>query len=510
MADSRKKKSLRNIIVALFSNLLIYILSLFTSKVVKENLGLQVMGLNGVLSNVISILSLSEMGIASAICFALYKPLAEDNKDLIKAIMNFYKKAYNIVALIIFVLGLILLFFIPNLITDSSFSKSYIYAVYLLFLSNSVISYICIYKRTLIVADQKNYVLSTISLIYVYVLRISQLLAVYFTSNYILFLIIQIICQILYNTAVNIACNKLYPYIKEPANPLPAEIKNTIFVKIKALFWHSLGTVIVYGTDNLLISYFCGISEAGRYTSYLSIVAMITTLIVLVFDNLKDSVGNFLVTESTNEQYKLFNRLFFLNQSLVSICSICLIILLTPFIKIWLGEDTILPSLTVLCMIISFYLSKNNLTIGNIKNAAGMFEQDKFVPIIESIINLVVSIILAKFFGIIGIILGTICSTFLCPFWIQPTIVFKNLFGKNPLIYFVKYLSYLIRTVIIYLIAYYIHNVLIKFEASNFFIFLVDAFVTFAAVSIMWIVSLFWKEETKYFFKLFFSKLKRK
>lgn len=506
MTASRKKKTLINITTALLSNILIYILSLFTSKIIKEKLGLEILGLNGFLANVVSILSVSELGIGTAITFALYKPLAEDDRETIKSLMTFYKKAYRYIALTVGLIGLVILPFIPHFIKESPFTHKYIYLAFILFLFNSVFSYLLIYKRTLIIADQKNYIITTFTLFYTYVLKISQLIAVYFTSNYILFLIIQIISTLAYNLIISLKCDKLYPFLKEKSLKLPEELRFVVFTKIKALLFHSIGTIAVFGTDNILITFFCGISDAGRYTSYLSIINMISTLIVLVFDNLKDSLGNFLVTESKEKQYILFNNLLYMNQSLISICSICLLLLLTPFINLWLGKDTILPESVVVAMVISFYISKSNLAVGNLKVAAGLFEQDKFVPLIESVVNLASSIILAKNFGLIGIVLGTIISTILCPFWIQPLIVYKNVFSLNVFNYFGKFLEYFIRFIGIYLLCNYFINKIICFTPTTYFFFFAEAALLFISASLLWFTTTFWKKETKYFLNLLFSR----
>lgn len=508
MEYSRKKKSIKNIIFAVVSNFLIYFLSLFTSKVIKENLGLQVLGLNGVLSNVISILSLSEMGIGTAITFALYKPLAENNKGLIKSIMQFYKKAYKIVAITVAALGILLFPFIPIFLKDSSFSKYYIYIVYSLFLLNSILSYLLVYKRTLILADQKNYIISSVTLVYSFILKISQLLVVYFTSNYILFLLIQILCTLIYNLSISKICDKLYPYLKEKAGKITKEVYQTIISKIKALIFHSLGTVIVFGTDNILISYFCGVSEAGKYTSYLSIINMIGTFISLIFDNIKDSIGNFLVTETQENKYILFNRLYYLNQSLVSICSICLYLLLTPFITLLLGEDTIFNNIIVLTIVFNFYISKSSIAIGSFKNSAGLFEQDKYVPIYESIINLVASVIFARYFGVTGIVLGTILSTLLGPFIFQPFIVYKNIFNKSALIYFFNYIVNLIKTLVIYFVIYILFEIFNLRPISNYFVFFIRAGLIFILATILWIILSFWKKEFKYFNSFILKKLR--
>lgn len=507
---NRKQKALKNIIIAFFSNILIYLLSLFTSKIIKEKLGLDILGLNGVLTNIISILSLTELGVGSAITFALYEPLVHNNKELIKSIMAFYKRTYRIIALLVAVIGLLLLPVIPLFIKGSLFSKKYLFIVYLLFLMNSVLSYLLIYKRTLIVADQRNYIVTTVTLFYTYALKIFQLVAVYFTSNYILFLLIQIICTLIYNLIISFICDKLYPFLKAPSKKLDQEYYQIIIKKIKALFFHSIGSVIVLGTDNILISYFCGITEAGRYTTYLSIINMIGTIIILVFDNLRDTLGNFLVTETKERKRHLFHNLVFMNQTLVSIFSICLVLLLTPFIQIWFGQDTVLPNYIVIIMIFCFYIQKNMLCVGSMKTAAGLFEQDKFVPIYESCVNLVASILLAKKFGIVGIVLGTIISTLSGPFLFQAIIVFKNIFNENPIKYFITFGTYFFRFVFVLLITKYFFNHVIKFVPTNILNFFVEAVFIFIFVSILWFFTVFWKQEFKYILRIIQNKFSKK
>ena len=506
---SRKKQTLKNITVAFFSNILIYMLSLFTSRVIKEKLGLDILGLNGVLANVVSILSLTELGVGAAITFALYEPLAHQNRELIKSIMAFYKRAYHYIALAVAVIGLALLPLVPGFIKSTEFSKSYIYIVYVLFLANSVFSYLLVYKRTLIVADQKNYVITTITLVYTYALKIFQLIAVFYTSNYILFLVIQIVCTLVYNLVISFVCDKLYPFLKEKADKLDQEHVQLITRKIKALFFHSLGTVIVLGTDNILISYFCGITEAGRYTSYLSIVNMIGTIVVIIFDNLRDSLGNFLVTETQERKRELFNNLFFMNQTVVAIFSVCLVLLLTPFVRMWFGADTILPNYVVASMVLCFYIQKSMICIGGIRGTSGLVEQDRFLPLLESAINFIASVLLVKRFGIVGIIWGTIISTIFTTFLSVPIIVFHHVFSENPIRYFLSYSAYFFRFIIICILSCFIVRQIGILNLRGLLDFFVNATILFISESFFWLITVFWKKETKYYLLLVQKKLKR-
>lgn len=509
MESSRKRKSLKNIIFALFSNVFIYCLSLFTSKIIKEKLGLEILGLNGVLSNVISILSVSEMGIGSAITFALYKPLVNNDEEAIKSLMQFYKKAYRIIAFIVFVIGGCLLHFVPYFAGETTLSNKYIYLVYSLFLINSIISYLLVYKRTLIVADQKNYIISTITLISTYILKLGQLLIVFFTSSYVLYLLIQIFVTLCYNITISFICNKLYPYLQTNAQKLPKEIFTMVLQKIKAMFFHTIGSVVVTGTDNILISFFCGIEIAGKYTSYYSVIIILTNILYMIFDNIRDSVGNFLVTETTDDKYRLFKRLYFVNQSIVTIFSICTVFLITPFITVWLGSDVVLDNSVVLAIVISFYLNKNNIFISDMRSAAGLFEKDKYVPVIESIVNLVASILLAKQFGLIGIILGTIISTIIGPFWVKPLIVYKYIFDNKLKSFFLLYLTYFIRAIGLYFITYYFVNKICIFPITSMILFFIKAFILFMFVSTIWFISFCYKDEEKYFISLLLSKIRK-
>ncbi len=510
MGESRKKKSLRNVITGLFSNVLIYILSLFTSKVIKENLGLQILGLNGVLSNVISILGLTEMGLSSIITFALYKPLAENNIPKIKSIMRFYKNAYRVIACVVLGIGLILFPFIPSFVKGGDFSKGYIYLVYSLFLINSVSSYFFSYNCTIIAADQKNYILTILGLISNYATKISQLLIVIFTSNYVLFLSAQIIITLIFNIIKYYLTRKLYPYLKEPAEKLDKETYNSIMNKIGALFISAIATKILTSTDNILVSMFCGVETVGKFTSYLSIVAMITSFINIVFYNMSSSIGNYLATETNENKYLLFKRFYYLNQALVSICSICLYFLLTPFISMWLGSDVVLSDIIILLMVFNFYIQNTRIIINIIRAGEGLFEQFKYFPLIESAINLIVSIVLGKIFGISGVIWGTIISFFIIPFWSIPLIIYQNIFHKSLLNYFKLFFINFTKCCILFFVVYFVTKKVNIVIPSNFGIFLIEAFIVFICVSLLWLLLSITSKEQKYFLDLVKQKFKRK
>lgn len=471
---SRTRQSIKNIFSGIFAQLFLAFVSFFTTKIIKESLGFEYLGLNGVFSNVISLLNLTELGIGSAIVFALYKPLAEKDNKLICSIMQFYKKAYFIIASIIFILGIILIPFLKYIV-KTSLPQYYVTVVFLLFLANTIISYLLAYRTTLIIADQKNYIVTLYTLITTAITKVLQLVLFIYTHSFIIFLLINLISSFIINLVLYYKAEKLYPYLKEKNKiPLPVQVKQMFFTKVKALFLHSLGNFCVNGTDNLLISFFLGVSLVGKYGSYITIISLVNSLFNNIYNGITSSVGNFLAEKTEDEQYILYSKIENINGVFVTFIPICFAVLLNPFINIWLGEDAVLPYYIPLLLGINSFLGIIRRPVGVIKNAAGMFEPDRYAPLIESGVNLIVSVLLGYFIGLPGIILGTIASSLLVSGWVQPLVVYKYLFKKSIWNYILLFIKNIFITTTGYVICCFIIRYI---NFSNVYIDLVCKFL---------------------------------
>lgn len=480
------------------SHVIITAVSFFTTRIIKFSLGFEYLGLNGVFNNIISLLSLTELGIGNAIIFALYKPLAENDTNLIFILMRFYRNAYRIIAMAVFAIGLLIMPFL-KLFVNTTLSMNYVRIVFLLFVFNSSSSYLLSYKRNIIFADQKNYIITFYTMIISIISKVGQLVVFYITNSFILYLIVNIICTIVLNILISNKANKLYPYLKDKVTQkLPQEIKEMLISKIKALFLHSIGAYFVFGTDNILISYFKGVSEVGLYGSYMMIISFLNALITQVFSGLTSSVGNFLLEKSKEEQFELYNKIEFINSIIVIFVSVCTATLITPFVSWWLGPDSVLPDSIVYLIILSNFITLSRNPIGTIKSAAGLFERDKYAPLIESFINLVVSCILAKYIGLAGIILGTIISSILVPYWVTPHIVYKYIFNKKAFTYFIHIILNLIYSVgMIIALKFILNNIYILNDTIS----LIVKFLVTGIICVLVEFLLFFKN--KYFPEIF-------
>lgn len=442
----RTKNSIKNIYMGILTQIILTLLGFVSRKVFLDSLGTEYLGINGLLTNILSMLSLVEGGIGTSIVYNLYKPLAENNTKKITALVQLYKKLYSILAIIIFILSVGMYGILDKFIKGGT-TVPYISIVYFIFTLKNLMSYLNAHKWSLINADQKGYILSKYNLIFSIVTTVSKILILKITNNYILFLLIEVIIFTIQNIYNGKIVNSMYPYIKTKQKySLDKETKDNIVSNVKAIFFHNIGGYCVSGTDNLLISALVNIKTVGLYSNYTMIISQLSAIINPVLNGIGASVGNLIATEGKDKSYKIFNIIYLINFWIYSVATIFLYNFLEPFIIWWIGDKFLLDNLTFMIILFNFYISGLRNSINTFKAKAGIFKNDKYVPLLESVLNLVGSIILAKYIGLAGIFLATTISTILLPLWIQSKLVYNNVFNKSVIEYFKKYIFYIVIT----------------------------------------------------------------
>lgn len=495
----RTQNSLKNMYIGIATQIIITILGFVSRKVLFDSLGDAYLGVNGVLSNVLSMLSLVEGGIGVSIVYNLYKPLAEDDKEKIIALVQLYKKLYFILSVLVFLLSLLIYPFLGILMKDKD-SISNLTLVYFIFVIRNVISYFNAHKWSLINADQKGYVLAKINLIFDVVTNITKIIILVLTKNYILFLVIDLIIFIIQNIYNGSIVNKRYSYINTKTKyKVDSKIKENLITNTKALFLHNVGGFCIFSTDNLLVSSFVGLKVAGKYSNYTMIMRQLSALVNPILSSINASVGNLVATENKEKTYEVFNVTYFINFWIFSWCSIFLYNLLEPFIEWWMAKEMLLDKFTFMVILINFYISGLRTSIEMFKGKAGIFKEDKYVPIIESIINLVSSVILFKYIGLAGIFIGTTISTICCPLWNQPRLVYKKLFEKPLFEYFKRYFMYILVTIITGVITTIICN---YFILENTFKHMIFKGIICLIIPNIFIVIFFYKNKEFKYIKL--------
>lgn len=418
------------------------ILSLIARMVFTRYMAQEYLGLSGLFTNILSMLSFVELGIGPAITFSLYKPLAENNIEQVKSLMYLFKNAYRIIGAFILIVGVLFTPFYPFFIKDVT-GVTNLDLIYILYVANTGISYFFSYKATLIIADQNQYIRNFGHYSFLIITNIAQIIVLICTQNYILFLTIQVFFTFFENLILSSIADRMYPYLKDRnVQKLKKVDLEPIIRNIKAMVLHKVGSIVVSSTDNLLISKFLGLAVSGSYANYSLILNALNTILAKVFDAVVASVGNLNASENVEGLQKVYSRLYFLNFWLYGFCSISLFCLVQPFIEVAFGKRYLLDPLTVIALVVSFYATGMRHAPNVVRSAAGLYYKDWPKPIFESIVNFVASIAFLKMWGTAGVFLGTIASTVLVCAWVEAYVVYHDALHLPFKSFFGNYIKY--------------------------------------------------------------------
>lgn len=506
MATSRTKNSIRNSTTSIITQVLTVLMDFAVKTIFIYVLGNEYLGINGLFSNIITLLSLADLGIGMAIPYSLYKPLADKNTKKIKSLMRYYSKIYSGIGFIVLLIGLSITPFLPLIIKDMP-NIPHIYLIYMMFVTHSALSYLFVYKRFLIESDQKGYIVSKITFACSILLNIVRVTLLLLTKNFIIYLGCSIVFVIIQNIWYSKKADKLYPYLKEKdIEKIDKNEVKEINKNIKSLFIYKIGSVVANGTDNIIISKFIGLIAVGLYSNYLLIISSLNNIVAQIFNAITSSIGNLVVTNN-NRSKTICEKLNFFNFYIFSLCGICIFILINPFIKLWIGEDYILSNTIAFLLAINFYISGMQSVINSFRSAYGLFYIAKYRPIVMVILNIIISLILVKPLGVSGVILGTIISKLITIVWLDPYIVYKHGFKENPISYYVKYIYYLIITITSSIILYIISTYIV---VNNIITWVILGLIVFILYNLIIIVLFHKNDEFKFFldkFKMYIKKI---
>lgn len=492
---SRTKIALKNVSISAFAQVFTLLLNFVGRTVFICYLGNDYLSCEGLLTNVLTLLSFSELGIGSAIIQSLYKPCAEKDYEKIGQLLNLFSKSYIAIAVTISALGLFSFPLVSFLRGDLAIDFNEFAVIYFLFLANTVVSYIGGYKKSFLIADQSNYIVSIVHQGAISLKTLLQIAILVFTRNYYLYLIIAIITTILNNVVCNVITNKKYSQILDFKNrKLPKDERKKLFKNISSLFQYKIGSVILNGSDNIIISGVLKTTLVGLVSNYNMIILAIQSVMNQAFGSIQASVGNHIVSENEEKQYSVFNTLWLISFWIVGFVSIESLLLLSPFIEsVWLSSEYILPFETVLMLVLSFYVLMINSIPSTYRTALGFFNEAKWSPLGAAVINIILSIMLAKFWGLTGIFFATIISRLVTFNIIDPYLVLKNHFKKAPVKFFVKNIIAFVFVICNYFVTKSISSFIV---VSGIFSFVAKAIVSAVCCNLIFLLCL---RKSRYF-----------
>lgn len=465
---SRISSSKKNIILGVTFQLLTLIMTFVGRFFFIHKLGTTYLGLDGLFKNILNMLSFTELGIGVAITSSLYKPLAENNQLLIKALMNLLKKIYRVIVTIVILAGSILTIFLPLFIKgDMPDGARFAFIVYFM---NSAASYFLVANRSLLIADQNGYINAYNQFIFNIIAQILQIVSLFIWNNYIIYLFILLLSTILSNFSLSRKVKLKYPMLTHvEIRQVPKRIKKNLLQNVIGMVSSKLGGIVLNSTDNLVLSYFVGLSVVGIYSNYLIVVNGITTLLNAGISALTASIGNLGTENDSLKEEKTFYQLFLGNALLLEVISFGMIIIFPDFIAIWVGNKLKLNILTTSAIVFLFFLNQIRQISISFQIAHSLFWEQRYKSIFEALSNLIISVILVNNFhlGVLGVVLGTISSNILINSWWEPLIVFKLGLKTNLKHYFLIFsISIIVEAVLLTIgiyVCWFISSLYIKF-----------------------------------------------
>lgn len=446
MQINKTKNAARNMAFGFIQKIVNMAMPFITRTVMIYVLGAGYLGLNSLFSSILQVLNLAELGVGSAMIYSMYKPIADDDSKKICALMRLYKIYYRVIGVVILIAGLLLIPFIPILVKKDLPVGINIYILYLMNLASTVLSYwLFAYKNCLLYAHQRNDVIDKTSTIVICVQQFVQLVVLYLFRNYYYYLIIVITAQIAKNLINAFIVSKMYPKY-EAKGMLPKEEIKSINQKVRDLFTAKIGSTVVSSFDSIVISTFMGLTALAMYNNYYYIMNSVTTFVFMIFTACSAGIGNSIVTESIDKNFKDFNTLTFIVSWISGFCTCCFYVLYQPFMKIWVGEELMFNQTVVIMFCAYFYLYILCGIFSTYKDSAGIWHEDRLRPLTGAIVNLVLNIMFVKKYGIYAILMSTIISyLFINIPWLIYNI-FHVLFKRSPKRYLLNVIVYSLIT----------------------------------------------------------------
>lgn len=440
---TRSDYTLLNMVSGLGGYVVTFVLGLVCRMAFTRVFSAEYLGINGLFGNVLGMLSLAELGIGSAIIYALYAPLAKKDNAKIATFVNFYGKCYRVIAIVVLAVGLALIPFLNLIIKEKPDIEENYYVIYLIMLFNSVSGYFFAYRSSLLVAAQKNYLVTLVSNIVIIVQNFVQIGVIFIFENYIVYMLIASVCGMTTNIISSEIAKREYPCIKEkhPA-PLEKEEKRSLIKNVRALTINKIGGLLVNSTDNIITTFFDGLVTTGLASNYTLLSTSINSLLNIVFNSINASVGNHNALEDKEHRLALFKSINLANFWIYGWAAIGIFVVSGDVVSVMFGAEYILPFEIPLIIAVNFYMVGMQNAVWTYYNTQGLFYHGRYVSVITAVINIAASIALGRIWGLFGILLATAISRLFTNTWYSPYAVFKYGFKMSSKPYFIRYVLY--------------------------------------------------------------------
>lgn len=476
--ESRTRNSIYNMAAGMGNKMLSMLLTFLSRAIFVKVLSVELLGISGLFSNVLTMLSLAELGIQTAMNYSFYEPVAQNDQIKVAALLQFYRKVYHYIAVAMAVVSIALLPFLNYLVKVEQ-PVQYLHIYYMIFVADLIVSYLFVYKSCIISAYQKQYMVANVKAITSVLKMGIQIILLLIFKNYMLFILVQVVFTAISNIWVSYKADQLFPFIRQKQK-LSEIDKNNILANVKSVAVYKVANVLLGGTDNIFISVLVGTAAVGVFSNYITLCNSLASFFYIIFGALTASIGNLLVLEQDKKKYDIFKVLNMVSFYFTSVIAVSLYFLMQDFICFWVGADLQLDKVTVNVIVLLFYVSNVLQPIYTFREAAGLFRKTKYIMLVTAVLNIILSFVLGRIAGISGIILASIIAKGLTCIWYEPYILYCDLFHKKVRQYWVSQGINVILTLGCILVLHFIPHRLVENDVMNWVLkgFIYSIFIT--------------------------------
>lgn len=467
-----RRNSLLNVMISVTGKIFVLLLSLITTRYLILNVGNDANGLNSLFKSIIGVLSIAELGVGTAISYCMYEPIVNNDKKKVAALYGLFKKVYLIISIIILIVGTLILPLLPYITKDNSLDVN-IYVCFIIYLLSVVLTYYYSAKTSLINAFKKNYITSLYNSIGLIIEAFLQLLILYYTKSFYLFLLCRVIASIIQGVLTEIYTRKKFAEIIHIKEKIDLATKTDVLKNVKAMFMHKIGAVLVNSADSIIISAFIGVAVLGRYSNYVLIMTSMTTVLCLFFSPLTSSIGHMCVKADTDYKQKYLFFFLGLNFILGLVFFNGYYVIISDLIQVVFSDGSVdlrLSNEITFVITINYFIQYLRQSCLTFRDATGTFYRDRYKPILEGVVNIVLSVLLVVFLPddlkVVGVIISTIITNLLICHIIEPFVLFKYVFKNRP----TKYYMYIYTMIAVFICSMFLQNQICVFRDSNIYI----------------------------------------
>ena len=411
MVSKREKSAVLGIAANIYLSIVSSIMPFIVRTVMVRFIGIEYVGVSSLFVSVLEVLNVADFGLATALSYYLYKPAVANDRNKINLYMGHFRKLFFLTGTVILVGGFSVMPFIPYFVKGKAYPPELnIYLIYIIYVLQVALPYFLnLHISALLTAYLKSYINSVIVGTALLIMYVVQVISIVYFRDYYMYTFALMLSVVFSGSLYFLAAKRYFPWI-DYSGKFSQEYILDIRKRISAMIISKIRIVTRNSLDCIIISFFLGLTVLAKYQNYYQVMYVPLMVTQMLKTAIQPSLGNGIAAESRESNYGIIKQYIFVNCFVSTVCMTCLLSLMQPFMKLWMGEQYLLGTDIVICVSIYYYVLSFSDIAMMLREATGIWLEGRWIAILESMINVILNVIFVQVLGLYGIILATILT----------------------------------------------------------------------------------------------------